>query len=166
MSKKKRKGSTTTKNTKKNVYKVKSDYVPMLNQMESICKEGLSDEDFAVLQTKVLTQSNDKIFEFIIEMLQSGVFSQFIDDTRSSLSNEYPIFKDKIMEREIFVVTMFLTKSLMERDTKTINEWSETFKRNPLEMIMKTLKFVEFVRNDSDLNESLKKMDKIVDWNS
>jgi hypothetical protein len=134
--------------------------------MESICKEGLTDEDFAVLQTKVLTQSNDKIFEFIIEMLQSGVFSQFIDDTRSSLSNEYPIFKERIMEREIFVVTMFLTKSLMDRDTKTINEWSETFKRNPLEMIMKTLKFVEFVRNDSDLNESLKKMDKIVDWNS
>ena len=163
---KKRKGSTTTKNTKKNVYKVKSDYVPMMNKLESICKDGLTDEDFAVLQTKVLTQSNDKIFEFIIEMLQSGVFSQFIDDTRSSLSNEYPIFKDKIMEREIFVVTMFLTKSLMDRDTKTINEWSETFKRNPLEMIMKTLKFVEFVRNDSDLNESLKKMDKIVDWNS
>jgi hypothetical protein len=163
---KKRKGSTTTKNTKKNVYKVKSDYVPMMNKLESICKDGLTDEDFAVLQTKVLTQSNDKIFEFIIEMLQSGVFSQFIDDTRSSLSNEYPIFKEKIMEREIFVVTMFLTKSLMDRDTKTINEWSETFKRNPLEMIMKTLKFVEFVRNDSDLNESLKKMDKIVDWNS
>ena len=166
MSKKKRKGSTTTKNTKKNVYKVKSGYVPMLNQMESICKEGLTDEDFAVLQTKVLTQSNDKIFEFIIEMLQSGVFSEFIDDTRSSLSNEYPIFKDKIMEREIFVVTMFLTKSLLDNDTQTINDWSETFKRNPLEMIMKTLRFVEYVRNDSDISKSLMKLDKIVDWNS
>jgi len=30
---KKRKGSSTTKNTKKNVYKVKSDYVPMMNQI-------------------------------------------------------------------------------------------------------------------------------------
>jgi hypothetical protein len=164
MSKKKRKGSTTTKNTKKNVYKIKSDYVPMMKEMESIGGK-MNDEDFAVLQTKVLTQSNEKIFEHIIEILQSGVLSEFIDDTRISLSKEYPIFKDKIMEREMFVINMFLTKSLMDRDTKTINEWSETFKRNPLEMIMKTLRFVEYVRNDSDLNESLKKMDKIVDWN-
>jgi len=70
------------------------------------------------------------------------------------------------MEREIFVVTMFLTKSLMDKDTKTINEWSECFKRNPIEMVMKTLRFVEWVRKDSDLTESLKKMDKVVDWNS
>ena len=165
MSKKKRKGSTTTKNTKKNVYKIKSDYVPMMKEMESIGGK-MNDEDFAVLQTKVLTQSNEKIFEHIIEMLQSGVLSEFIDSTRNSLSKEYPIFKDKIMEREMFVINMFLTKSLMDRDTKTINDWSETFKRNPLEMVMKTLRFVEFVRKDSDLNESLKKMDKIVDWNS
>ena len=163
---KKRKGSTTTKNTKKNVYKVKSDYVPMLNQMESICKEGITDEDFAVLQTKVLTQSNEKTFEFIIEMLQSGVFSSQLDDIRIKLSDEYPIFKDKIMEREMFVINMFLTKSLMDRDTKTINEWSETFKRNPIEMMMKTLRFVEYVRNDSDISKSIKKLDKIVDWNS
>lgn len=165
MSKKKRKGSTTTKNTKKNVYKIKSDYVPMMKEMESIGGK-MNDEDFAVLQTKVLTQSNEKIFEHIIEILQSGVLSEFIDNTRTSLSKEYPIFKDKIMEREMFVINMFLTKSLMDRDTQTINEWSETFKRNPLEMVMKTLRFVEYVRNDSDLNESLKKMDKIVDWNS
>ena len=165
MSKKKRKGSTTTKNTKKNVYKIKSDYVPMMKEMESIGGK-MNDEDFAVLQTKVLTQSNEKIFEHIIDMLQSGVLSEFIDSTRNSLSKEYPIFKDKIMEREMFVINMFLTKSLMDRDTKTINDWSETFKRNPLEMVMKTLRFVEFVRKDSDLNESLKKMDKIVDWNS
>ena len=165
MSKKKRKGSTTTKNTKKNVYKIKSDYVPMMKEMESIGGK-MNDEDFAVLQTKVLTQSNEKIFEHIIEMLQSGVLSEFIDSTRNSLSKEYPIFKDKIMEREMFVINMFLTKSLMDGDTKTINDWSETFKRNPLEMVMKTLRFVEFVRKDSDLNESLKKMDKIVDWNS
>ena len=165
MSKKKRKGSTTTKNTKKNVYKIKSDYVPMMKEMESIGGK-MNDEDFAVLQTKVLTQSNEKIFEHIIEMLQSGVLSEFIDSTRNSLSKEYPIFKDKIMEREMFVINMFLTKSLMDRDTKTINDWSETFKRNPLEMVMKTLRFVEWVRKDSDLNESLKKMDKIVDWNS
>ena len=165
MSKKKRKGSTTTKNTKKNVYKIKSDYVPMMKEMESIGGK-MNDEDFAVLQTKVLTQSNEKIFEHIIEMLQSGVLSEFIDSTRTSLSKEYPIFKDKIMEREMFVINMFLTKSLMDRDTKTINDWSETFKRNPLEMVMKTLRFVEWVRKDSDLNESLKKMDKIVDWNS
>ena len=163
MSKKKRKGSTTTKNTKKNVYKIKSYYVPMMK--ESIGGK-MNDEDFAVLQTKVLTQSNEKIFEHIIEMLQSGVLSEFIDSTRNSLSKEYPIFKDKIMEREMFVINMFLTKSLMDRDTKTINDWSETFKRNPLEMVMKTLRFVEWVRKDSDLNESLKKMDKIVDWNS
>jgi hypothetical protein len=163
---KKRKGSTTTKNTKKNVYKVKSDYVPMLNKMESICKEGITDEDFAVLQTKVLTQSNEKTFEFIIEMLQSGVFSSQLDDIRIKLSDEYPIFKDKIMEREMFVINMFLTKSLMDRDTKTINEWSETFKRNPIEMMMKTLRFVEYVRNDSDISKSIKKLDKIVDWNS
>ena len=165
MSKKKRKGSTTTKNTKKNVYKIKSDYVPMMKEMESIGGK-MNYEDFAVLQTKVLTQSNEKIFEHIIEMLQSGVLSEFIDSTRNSLSKEYPIFKDKIMEREMFVINMFLTKSLMDRDTKTINDWSETFKRNPLEMVMKTLRFVEWVRKDSDLNESLKKMDKIVDWNS
>lgn len=165
MSKKKRKGSTTTKNTKKNVYKIKSDYVPMMKEMESIGGK-MNDEDFAVLQTKVLTQSNEKIFEHIIEILQSGVLSEFIDNTRTSLSKEYPIFKDKIMEREMFVINMFLTKSLMDGDTKTINDWSETFKRNPLEMVMKTLRFVEFVRKDSDLNESLKKMDKIVDWNS
>lgn len=165
MSKKKRKGSTTTKNTKKNVYKIKSDYVPMMKEMESIGGK-MNDEDFAVLQTKVLTQSNEKIFEHIIEILQSGVLSEFIDNTRTSLSKEYPIFKDKIMEREMFVINMFLTKSLMDRDTQTINEWSETFKRNPLEMVMKTLRFVEWVRKDSDLNESLKKMDKIVDWNS
>ena len=165
MSKKKRKGSTTTKNTKKNVYKIKSDYVPMMKEMESIGGK-MNDEDFAVLQTKVLTQSNEKIFEHIIEMLQSGVLSEFIDSTRNSLSKEYPIFKDKIMEREMFVINMFLTKSLMDGDTKTINDWSETFKRNPLEMVMKTLRFVEWVRKDSDLNESLKKMDKIVDWNS
>ena len=165
MSKKKRKGSTTTKNTKKNVYKIKSDYVPMMKEMESIGGK-MNDEDFAVLQTKVLTQSNEKIFEHIIEILQSGVLSEFIDNTRTSLSKEYPIFKDKIMEREMFVINMFLTKSLLDNDTQTINDWSETFKRNPLEMIMKTLRFVEFVRKDSDLNESLKKMDKIVDWNS
>lgn len=165
MSKKKRKGSTTTKNTKKNVYKIKSDYVPMMKEMESIGGK-MNDEDFAVLQTKVLTQSNEKIFEHIIEILQSGVLSEFIDNTRTSLSKEYPIFKDKIMEREMFVINMFLTKSLMDRDTETINDWSETFKRNPLEMVMKTLRFVEWVRKDSDLNESLKKMDKIVDWNS
>ena len=161
---KKRKGSTTTKNTKKNVYKIKSDYVPMMKEMESIGGK-MNDEDFAVLQTKVLTQSNEKIFEHIIEILQSGVLSEFIDNTRTSLSKEYPIFKDKIMEREMFVINMFLTKSLLDNDTQTINDWSETFKRNPLEMIMKTLRFVEYVRNDSDLNESLKKMDKIVDWN-
>jgi len=163
---KKRKGSSTTKNTKKNVYKVHRDYVPMMNKLESICKEGLTDEDFAVLQTKVLTQSNERIFEHIIEVLQSGMLSPFIDDTRTSLSKEFPIFKEKIMEREIFVVTMFLTKSLMDKDTKTINEWSECFKRNPIEMVMKTLRFVEWVRKDSDLTESLKKMDKVVDWNS
>ena len=161
---KKRKGSTTTKNTKKNVYKIKSDYVPMMKEMESIGGK-MNDEDFAVLQTKVLTQSNEKIFEHIIEILQSGVLSEFIDNTRTSLSKEYPIFKDKIMEREMFVINMFLTKSLLDNDTQTINDWSETFKRNPLEMVMKTLRFVEFVRKDSDLNESLKKMDKIVDWN-
>ena len=162
---KKRKGSTTTKNTKKNVYKVKSDYVPMIKEMESISKT-ITDEDFAVLQTKVLTQSNERVFEHIIEVLQSGMLSEFIDDTRTSLSKEFPIFKEKIMEREIFVVTMFLTKSLMDKDTKVINDWSECFKRNPLEMIMKTLRFVEFVRSDSDLTQSLKRMDKIVDWNS
>ena len=161
---KKRKGSTTTKNTKKNVYKIKSDYVPMMKEMESIGGK-MNDEDFAVLQTKVLTQSNEKIFEHIIEILQSGVLSEFIDNTRTSLSKEYPIFKDSIKEREMFVINMFLTKSLLDNDTQTINDWSETFKRNPLEMIMKTLRFVEYVRNDSDLNESLKKMDKIVDWN-
>jgi len=163
---KKRKGSTTTKNTKKNVYKIKSEYQPMLNKLESVTKEGITDEDFAVLQTKVLTQSNEKTFEFIIEMLQSGVFSSQLDDIRIKLSDEYPIFKDKIMEREMFVINMFLTKSLMDNDTKTINEWSETFKRNPMEMMMKTLRFVEYVRNDSDISKSIKKLDKIVDWNS
>jgi hypothetical protein len=160
---KKRKGSTTTKNTKKNVYKIKSEYQPMLKKLESV---NVTDEDFAVLQTKVLTQSNEKTFEFIIEMLQSGVFSSQLDDIRIKLSDEYPIFKDKIMEREMFVINMFLTKSLMDNDTKTINEWSETFKRNPIEMMMKTLRFVEYVRNDSDISKSIKKLDKIVDWNS
>jgi len=163
---KKRKGSSTTKNTKKNVYKVHRDYVPMMNKLESICKEGLTDEDFAVLQTKVLTQSNERVFEHIIEVLQSGMLSPFIDDTRTSLSKEYPIFKDKIMEREIFVVCMFLTQSLMDNDTETINDWSECFKRNPIEMVMKTLRFVEVVRKDSDISDSLKRLDKIVDWNS
>lgn len=162
---KKRKGSTTTKNTKKNVYKIKSDYVPMMKEMESIGGK-MNDEDFAVLQTKVLIQSNEKIFEHIIDILKSGVLSEFIDDTRISLSKEYPIFKDKIMEREMFVINMFLTKSLLDNDTQTINDWSETFKRNPLEMVMKTLRFVQYVRSDSDMSESLKKMDKIVDWNS
>lgn len=162
---KKRKGSTTTKNTKKNVYKIKSDYVPMMKEMESIGGK-MNDEDFAVLQTKVLIQSNEKIFEHIIDILKSGVLSEFIDDTRTSLSKEYPIFKDKIMEREMFVINMFLTKSLLDNDTQTINDWSETFKRNPLEMVMKTLRFVQYVRSDSDMSESLKKMDKIVDWNS
>jgi len=163
---KKRKGSSTTKNTKKNVYKIHRDYVPMMNKLESICKEGLTDEDFAVLQTKVLTQSNERVFEHIIEVLQSGMLSPFIDDTRTSLSKEYPIFKDKIMEREIFVVCMFLTQSLMDNDTETINDWSECFKRNPIEMVMKTLRFVEVVRKDSDISDSLKRLDKIVDWNS
>lgn len=162
---KKRKGSSTTKNTKKNVYKIKSDYVPMMKEMESIGGK-MNDEDFAVLQTKVLIQSNEKIFEHIIDILKSGVLSEFIDDTRTSLSKEYPIFKDKIMEREMFVINMFLTKSLLDNDTQTINDWSETFKRNPLEMVMKTLRFVQYVRSDSDMSESLKKMDKIVDWNS
>ena len=162
---KKRKGSSTTKNTKKNVYKIKSDYVPMMKEMESIGGK-MNDEDFAVLQTKVLIQSNEKIFEHIIDILKSGVLSEFIDDTRISLSKEYPIFKDKIMEREMFVINMFLTKSLLDNDTQTINDWSETFKRNPLEMVMKTLRFVQYVRSDSDMSESLKKMDKIVDWNS
>jgi hypothetical protein len=162
---KKRKGSTTTKNTKKNVYKIKSNYVPMINEMESISKT-ITEEDFAVLQTKVLTQSNEKVFQHIIEMLQSGVFSSQINEIKDVLSKEFPILKDSIKEREIFVVTMFLTKSLIDNDTKVINDWSETFKRNPLEVMIKTLKFVEFVRNDSDLNDSLKKMDKIVDWNS
>ena len=162
---KKRKGSTTTKNTKKNVYKTKSEYQPMLNKMKSISKT-YSDEDFAVLQTKVLTESNERTFEHIIEMLQSGMFSSELNEIRNTLSNEYPILKEKIMEREIFLCTLYLQTSIIKNDTKVINEWGECFKRNPMEVFMKTLRFVEWVRSDSDMSNSLKKLDKLVDWKS
>ena len=162
---KKRKGSTTTKNTKKNVYKMKKEYVEFTEKINSMAK-NISQEDAAIVEARVLTQSNEKIFEHIIEMFQSGVLEPFIDDTRSKLSNTYPIFKDKIMEREMFVVCMFLTKSLIDNDTETINDWSNNFKENPMNVIIKALKFVEFVRNDSDMSKNLSKLDKIVDWNS
>lgn len=161
---KKRKGSTT-KNTKKNVYKMKKEYVEFSENLHSVAKT-ISAEDAAIVEARVLTQSNEKVFEHIIEMLQSGVLESFIDDTRSKLSKEYPIFKDKIMEREMFVVCMFLTKSLMDNDTETINDWSNNFKENPMNVIIKALKFVEFVRNDKDMSSNLSKLDKIVDWNS
>jgi hypothetical protein len=162
---KKRKGSTTTKNTKKNVYKMKKEYVEFTDKINSMAK-NISPEDAAIVEARVLTQSNEKIFEHIIEMFQSGVLEPFIDDTRSKLSNTYPIFKDKIMEREMFVVCMFLTQSLMDNDMETINDWSNNFKENPMNVIIKALKFIEFVRNDSDMSKNLSKLDKIVDWNS
>jgi len=162
---KKRKGSTTTKNTKKNVYKMKKEYVEFSENLHSVAKT-ISAEDAAIVEARVLTQSNEKVFEHIIEMLQSGVLEPFIDDTRSKLSKTFPIFKDKIMEREMFVVCMFLTKSLMDNDTETINDWSNNFKENPMNVIIKALKFVELVRNDKDMSSNLSKLDKIVDWNS
>ena len=165
MAKNKKRVNNTTKNTKKNVYKVRGEYVGMVDKLNSITK-NLTAEDELLIQAKVLTQSNEKIFEHIIEMLQSGVLSDFINDVRVKLSNEFPVFKMDIMEREMFVVTMFLSMSLMRNDTETINEWSECFKRSPMEVVMKTLRFIEFVRNDSDLSMDLTKLDKVVDWNS
>jgi len=165
MAKSKKRVNNTTKNTKKNVYKMKKEYVEFTDKLHSIA-ETISEEDAAIVQAKVLIQSNEKIFEHIIEMLQSGVLEPFIDDTRSKLSKSFPIFKDKIMEREMFVVCMFLTKSLMDNDMETINDWSNNFKENPMNVIMKALKFVEFVRNDKDMSSNLSKLDKIVDWNS
>ena len=162
---KKRKGSTTTKNTNPKVYKMKKEYVEFTDKINSMAK-NISQEDAAIVEAKVLTQSNEKIFEHIIEMFQSGVLEHFIDDTRSKLSNTYPIFKDKIMEREMFVVCMFLTKSLMDNDTETINDWSNNFKENPMNVIIKALKFVEFVRNDSDMSSKLQILDNVVDWNA
>jgi len=99
-------------------------------------------------------------------MFQSGVLYEFIEYTRSKLSKSFPIFKDKIMEREMFVVCMFLTKSLIDNDTETINDWSNNFKENPMNVIIKALKFVEFVRNDKDMSSNLSKLDNIVDWNA
>lgn len=163
MAKNKKRVNNTTKNTKKNVYKTKSEYIPMMNALESIAADT-TDEDFAVIQAKVLTQSNEKLFEHIIDMLQSGVFQPVIDDCRKKLSNEYPIFKGEIMEREMFVVTMFLTSSLMKGDTATINDWATNFKENPINIFMKVLKLIEFVRSDKELVSSLTKLDKIVDW--
>ena len=165
MAKNKKRVNNTTKNTKKNVYKTKSNYVPLMDALESVAAEA-TDEDFALIQAKVLTQSNEKLFEHVIEMLQSGIFEPVIDDCREKLSNEYPIFKGKIMEREMFVVTMFLTNSLMNNDTATINDWANNFKENPVNIFMKVLKLIEYVRSDKDLAVSLKKMDKIVDWNA
>jgi hypothetical protein len=165
MAKNKKRVNNTTKNTKKNVYKTKSNYVPLMDALESVAADA-TDEDFALIQAKVLTQSNDKLFEHVIEMLQSGIFEPVIDDCREKLSNEYPIFKGKIMEREMFVVTMFLTNSLMSKDTATINDWANNFKENPVNIFMKVLKLIEFVRSDKDLSTSLTKLDKIVDWNS
>ena len=165
MAKSKKRVNNTTKNTKKNVYKTKSNYVPLMDALESVAADA-TDEDFALIQAKVLTQSNDKLFEHVIEMLQSGIFEPVIDDCREKLSNEYPIFKGKIMEREMFVVTMFLTNSLMSKDTATINDWANNFKENPVNIFMKVLKLIEFVRSDKDLSTSLTKLDKIVDWNS
>lgn len=165
MAKNKKRVNNTTKNTKKNVYKTKSNYVPLMDTLESIAAEA-TDEDFAVIQAKVLTQSNEKLFEHVIEMLQSGIFEPVIDDCREKLSNEYPIFKGKIMEREMFVVSMFLTNSLMSKDTATINDWANNFKENPVNIFMKVLRLIEFIRSDKDLTTSLTKLDKIVDWNS
>lgn len=162
---KKRKRSTTTKNTNPKVYKMKKEYVEFTDKINSMAK-NISQEDAAIVEAKVLTQSNEKIFKHIIEMFQSGVLEPFIDDTRSKLSNTYPIFKKKIMEREMFLVCMFLTKSLIDNDTETINDWSNNFKENPMNVIIKALKFVEFVRNDSDMSKNLSKLDKVVDWNS
>ena len=165
MAKNKKRVNNTTKNTKKNVYKTKSNYVPMMSALQSIAEHS-TEEDFAVVQAKVLTQSNERLFENIIDMLQSGVFEPAIDDCREKLSGEYPIFKGKIMEREMFVVTMFLTRALIDKDTQTINDWGNAFKENPVNIFMKVLKFIEFVRNDKDLASSLTKLDKVVDWNS
>jgi hypothetical protein len=165
MAKNKKRVNNTTKNTKKNVYKTKSNYVPLMSALESIA-ENSTEEDFAVVQAKVLTQSNEKLFENIIEMLQSGIFEPVIDDCREKLSGEYPILKGKIMEREMFTVTMFLTTSLMDNDTETINDWANNFKQNPVNIFMKVLRFIEYIRNDKDLVASLTKLDKIVDWNS
>jgi hypothetical protein len=165
MAKSKKRVNNTTKNTKKNVYKTKSNYVPLMDALESVAAEA-TDEDFALIQAKVLTQSNDKLFEHVIEMLQSGIFEPVIDDCREKLSGEYPIFKGKIMEREMFVVTMFLTTSLMNKDTATINDWANNFKENPVNIFMKVLKLIEYVRSDKDLTKSLAGLDKIVDWNA
>jgi hypothetical protein len=144
---------------------MKKEYVEFTDKLHSIA-ETISEEDAAIVQAKVLIQSNEKIFEHIIEMLQSGVLEPFIDDIRIKLSNEFPIFKKKIMEREMFLVCMFLQKSLIDNDTETINDWSNLFKENPTNVVIKALKFVEFVRNDSDMSSKLQKLDKIVDWNS
>jgi hypothetical protein len=165
MAKNKKRVNNTTKNTKKNVYKMKTEYVEFSNKLNSIAK-NITEEDAALIEAKVLTQSNEKLFEHIIKMFQSGVLEPFIDDTRSKLSESFPIFKDKIMEREMFLVCMFLTQSLMDNDTETINDWANLFKENPTNVVIKALKFVEFVRNDSDMSSKLQQLDKIVDWNS
>jgi hypothetical protein len=162
---KKKRVSKTTKNTNPKVYKMKKEYVEFSENLHSVAKT-ISASDAAIVEARVLTQSNEKIFEHIIEMFQSGVLESFIDDTRSKLSNTYPIFKKKIMEREMFVVCMFLTKSLIDNDTETINDWSNNFKENPMNVIIKALKFVEFVRNDKDMSSNLSKLDNIVDWNA
>jgi predicted DNA-binding protein (UPF0278 family) len=165
MAKSKKRVHNTTKNTNPKVYKMKKEYVEFSENLHSVAK-NISREDAAIVEAKVLTQSNEKLFEHIIEMFQSGVLYEFIEDTRSKLSKSFPIFKDKIMEREMFVVCMFLTKSLIDNDTETINDWSNNFKENPMNVIIKALKFVEFVRNDKDMSGNLSKLDKIVDWNA
>jgi hypothetical protein len=165
MAKRKKRVNNTTKNTNPKVYKMKKEYVEFSENLNSVAK-NISREDAAIVEAKVLTQSNEKLFEHIIEMFQSGVLYEFIEDTRSKLSKSFPIFKDKIMEREMFVVCMFLTKSLIDNDTETINDWSNNFKENPMNVIIKALKFVEFVRNDKDMSSNLSKLDNIVDWNA
>jgi hypothetical protein len=162
---KKKRVSKTTKNTKPNVYKIKGNYQSMINEVNETA-QTMSDEDAALVEAKVLSQSNEKVFEHIIEMLQSGVLAPIIDECRVKLSTEYPIFKKEIKEREMFVVTMFLQHSLITKDTEVINDWGKIFKENPMNIIVKALKFVELVRNDTDMSNKVKGLDKVVDWNA
>lgn len=166
MSKNKKRTHRTTKNTQPNVYKVREHAKPIVDVLNNMDIDSVSDEDFAVLQSRVLTQSNEKILEHLIGMISDGYLQPQIEECRSALSKEYPILNGKIMEREMFVVTMYLTSALMKGDTSTINEWSNSFKNNPMEVIVRVIKFIEFIRKDKDLTKSLSKLDKIVNWDS
>lgn len=163
--KKRRKTHQTTKNTKPNVYKFRGNQ--QLMSMVSEAVEAMDSTDFAVLQTKVLTSSDENIYDAICDMTTEGMLAEPLDFIRIQLSKDYPEFKTPITEAEMFVVGMYLNVARMgNKDMAQIKDWAQCFKENPTNCQLRMLHMIRTIRKDKDFTKTLKGLDKIVDWNS